>query len=190
MHHCPNIYGPRVSKFLRSILKNLPYEKVYPLKQSWVIFFLGFEVRTCSSELTPMKIIVLLPDISTPTETLKYSQPKYFFRCSKAWMDVSNVQIGDLNIVIFWYLVVGSEEIIPHNSASLDGDVIFLWSTRPISRSFCYFPRRHTWWQEFLPKRRVVTDGPTHGIHSFLLIPIASHKAGAECQEWEMHRNG
>ena len=40
----------------------------YPLKQSWDIFFLGFDVHICSSELPPMKIIFLWPDVCTPQE--------------------------------------------------------------------------------------------------------------------------
>jgi hypothetical protein len=31
-------------------------------------FFLGFDVRICSSELTHMKMIFLLPDMCTPKE--------------------------------------------------------------------------------------------------------------------------
>ena len=51
-------------------------------------FFLGFDVRICSSELTHMKMIFLLPDMCTPKENnFDFFEPKSISWVRRdAWM--------------------------------------------------------------------------------------------------------
>ena len=90
----PNVHPANITIQGKTLFPTLliHVKKTYPLKESWVIFFLEFDIHyiyICWNELTPHEqpdeIIFLLPDICTPKENI--FQPKFLSWVRRdAWM--------------------------------------------------------------------------------------------------------